>query len=255
MTVTGQAIRSDEWRRDSILFNRYRRDDDRRARDELIARKLPLAKALARRYAIRRSEREDLGQVAAMGLVKAVDRYDPSLGTAFSSFAVPTITGELRRHLRDTTWAAHVPRGTQELAVELGKFIDELSAETGRSPTIADLVRASGRAPEEVLEALDARQAFDADSLDAPAREGDDDDGPRHEQVGAPDEGFDAVVDRATIQSMVERLPQRERELLRLRFDEGLTQRQIGKRLGISQMHVSRLLRRALDRASVLASA
>jgi RNA polymerase sigma-B factor len=239
--------------RDGLLFRRYIRHHDRRAREELIERKLPLARALARRYAGGRAEREDLAQVAALGLIKAIDRFDPERGTAFTSFAVPTITGELRRHLRDTAWAVHVPRGMQEVALELMRLSAELASVLGRSPSPGELADASGRPVEEVLEALEARHGLDADSLDAPVQA--EDGTTPHERFGSVDDDLELVVSRATVQSAVGRLPERERELLRLRFEEQLTQREIGDRIGVSQMHVSRLLRRALDRVSTLAAA
>jgi RNA polymerase sigma-B factor len=237
--------------RDRLLF--AHRDDSRTARDKLIAEKMPLAIGLARRYMGPRNEWEDLRQVAALGLIKAIDRFDPERGTAFSSFAVPTITGEIRRHIRDTSWAAHVTRDMQEASLEVVRASDDLTVSLGRSPTIAELADATGRTREVVIQALETTNALDADSLDAPLPgEGI---ASRHDSVGAPDMGLEAAESRATATSVIERLPAKERELLDMRFGEGLTQRQIGARLGVSQMHVSRLLRRALDRASILAAA
>jgi RNA polymerase sigma-B factor len=228
-------------------------DVDRQSREALIIEKMPLAISLARRYVGARSEWEDLRQVAALGLIKAVDRYDPERGAAFASFAVPTITGEIRRHIRDTAWAAHVTRDMQEASLDVMRASDDLTTSLGRPATIAELAGATGRTRENVIEALDTAKALDAESLDAPAA----DDGlvERYDQVGARDDQLEQAESRATARSVVERLPEQERVLLRMRFDEGMTQRQIGKRIGISQMHVSRLLRRALERASILAEA
>jgi RNA polymerase sigma-B factor len=232
-----------------------RRDTDAAAREELIARKLPLAHALARRFSGTRTERDDLHQVAALALIKAVDRFDLARGCAFSSFAVPTITGELRRYLRDTTWAVHVPRSVQEAAIEIHRVAESLTATLGRGPTHAEIANATGRTSEQVIEALEATNALSATSLDATPADGSNGEAPAHERIGSVDEQLEHVERRATCQSAVRLLPRGQRELLRLRFEEGLTQREIGARMGCSQMHVSRLMRRALDRASILARA
>jgi RNA polymerase sigma-B factor len=234
---------------DEILFQR--RDADPEARDELIARKLPLANALAQRFAGVRTDRDDLRQVAALALIKAVDRFDPSRGCAFSSFAVPTITGELRRYLRDTTWAVHVPRRTQEAALAIRHTVEELTSTLGRCPSQADIAEAMGRPREEIVDALEASNAIIAASLDATVG----DDTEVYDRLGEMDNELELVERRAACQSAIDHLPGGQRELLRLRFEEGLTQREIGARMGFSQMHVSRLMRRALDRASILARA
>jgi RNA polymerase sigma-B factor len=246
----GRARQWDDGR-DPKLFDR--RDSDRAAREELIVRHLPLAWGLARRYAGARGEREDLRQVAALGLIHAVDRFDPARGIAFTSFAVPTITGEIRRYIRDTAWSAHVTRDMQEAALKVVRALDSLTASLGRSPTVAEIAAATGRTREQVVEALAAAQALDAESLDAPVAEYDG--GDRYDQVGGRDEQLEETESRETARSVVRRLPKGERALLRMRFAEGLTQREIGKRIGVSQMHVSRLLRRALERAAILADA
>lgn len=222
-------------------------------REQLIAAKLPLAWSLARRYMGSRSEQEDLRQVAALGLVKAVDRYDPSRGTSFSSFAVPTITGEIRRYIRDTGWAAHVSRHLQESTLVVARAADYLSARLGHSPTVAELAEETGLTREGVVEALAASRALRAESLDAPA--GDDGAVDRYDELGADDDQFEQVESRTAAGAVIGRMPVQERELLRMRFGDGLTQRQIGEQIGVSQMHVSRLLRRAVERASILAGA
>jgi RNA polymerase sigma-B factor len=248
-----RSTRARSWdnRRDLILFDR--RDRDRSAREELIVRHLPLAWSLARRYAGSRGEWDDIRQVAALGLVHAVDRFDPTRGAAFTSFAVPTITGEIRRYIRDTAWCAHVTRDMKEAALDVVRALDSLSLSLGRSPSTAEVAEATGRPREQVVEALGAARALEADSLDAPVP--DHDGGDRYESVGKGDDGLDQADSRETARSIVRRMPKNERALLRMRFHEGLTQREIGRRMGVSQMHVSRLLRRALDRAAVIADA
>jgi RNA polymerase sigma-B factor len=230
------------------------RDTDPLARERLINMKLPLAWAMARRYsATTRVEIDDIRQAAALGLVKAVDRYDPARGTSFSSFAVPTITGEIRRFIRDTAWAAHVTRDLQETAIAVGRAVETLSTELRRSPTTAEIAAATGRSPEDVIEALGVDRAWNVSSLDSP--DGRDEDAPTaHDRIGHYDVRFQAAEDRHVATKILAKLPEDERSLLRLRFVDGLTQREIGTQLGVSQMHVSRLLRRALERASILAS-
>jgi RNA polymerase sigma-B factor len=234
---------------DRDLFD-LARAGDARARERLIERYLPLTRRLASRY--RRSEEplDDLEQVAAMGLVKAVDRYDPGRETAFSSFAVPTILGELRRHFRDRTWSVRVPRELQELVLACEKAIAALLADRGRAPTVAEVASAVGVGEEQVLDALQAAGAYRAGSLDAP-RAGAGAEAQSEtlgETIGAEEAGFARAEERATLQSMFERITERERLVLTLRFVEDLTQAEIGERIGVSQMHVSRLIRQALNR-------
>jgi RNA polymerase sigma-B factor len=228
------------------LFARWRRSADRAARDELVARYLPLARKLAGRYANSSESFDDLVQVASLGLVKAVERFDPDRGFAFTSFAVPTIVGELKRYFRDSGWAVHVNRGAQELAHKVTDAQRKISAQTGRSPTIGDLAQYLEVSDEDVLEGLQAAEAYDAVSLDAPAS--DDADGPasRIEALGGADRRLDIVDAQATITAAARHLPRREREILLLRFGADLTQSEIAERIGISQMQVSRLLRNAL---------
>lgn len=242
------AQRSADRRRQRLLFVRYQRDGDLAARRELIERFLPLAHMLARRYERRSEPSEDLVQVASLALVKAVDRFEPDRGTEFSSYAVPTILGELRRHFRDAGWALHVPRGMQERVLALTSAVEQLSAALGTSPTPQQLASKMNLRVEEVLEAMTAATAHDALSLDAPAGSSDNDDATIAEAVGGIDDGFDLAEDRPAIARALEVLPKRERWILHLRFAEDLTQNEIAQRLGISQMHVSRLIRSALDR-------
>jgi RNA polymerase sigma-B factor len=239
---------------DRQLFARYRESGDPRARDELVERFLPLARRLAARYQRAEEPFEDLVQVAALGLIKAVERYDPARGTAFSSFAVPTITGELRRYFRDHTWAIHVPRELQERTLEVQRARERLWLSLGRSPTVGEVAGAIGRAEEVVLEALQAASAYRAGSLDQPR-------GPEGEQetvgagVGEEDRGFLLAEQRARLEPLTRILTERERDVLRLRFAEDLTQAEIGERIGVSQMQVSRIIRISLKRLRDYAAA
>jgi RNA polymerase sigma-B factor len=189
---------------------------------------------------------DDLNQVASLGLLKAVDRFDPERQTAFSSFAVPTILGELKRHFRDKGWSVRVPRDLQELAVRLEPVTEELSRELGRPPTPSEIAERTGTTVEQVLEAREAAGAYRAVSLDRP-REDDEDEGAGI-VLGIEDPGFGVAEDSATVERLMRVLSDREREVLRLRFAEDLTQAEIGERVGVSQMHVSRIIRQAIAR-------
>jgi RNA polymerase sigma-B factor len=240
---------------DYALLMRYRGNGDDAARDELVERFLPLARQLARRYARPHEPIDDLFQVASMGLLKAIDRFDPARGNAFSTFAVPTIVGELKRYFRDTGWAVHVPRPIQERIGQVNRAMNELSRDLGRSPSPAELAERLGHSTEEILEAMDAAKAFDAVSLDMP-RGGDPDEGSAYaETVGETDDRFEMVEYNAVIGATMKALPDRDRLILRLRFERDLTQSEIADRLGISQMHVSRIIRRSLDRLRTVADA
>ena len=249
--ATGKA-RLDEDRR---LLVRYHRHGDQAARDQLVERLLPLAKRMARRY--RRSDEplDDLVQVATLGLIKAIDRFDPARETAFSSYAVPTMLGELKRYFRDNGWAVHVPRGMQERVMQVDGAVKELSRGLGRSPSVAEIAESLNSSAEQVLEAMEASSAYDAVSLDS-YRFGDEGDGETYaESIGFEDERFDLVEYGATIAPTLQALPARDRIVLHLRFVEDLTQAEIAARVGVSQMHVSRLIRRALDRLRTVAEA
>jgi RNA polymerase sigma-B factor len=234
---------------DSELFARARAGDER-AREELIERYLPLARRLARRYQRSEEPLEDLTQVASLGLLKAVDRYDTSRHTAFSSFAVPTILGELRRHFRDRTWSVRVPRELQELALRVDKTAAALSTEHGRASTVAEIAAALDVSEEQVLEALQAAGAYRAGSLDAPRAGGGEDSSGESvgDAIGVREGGFERAEERATLGPMFAHITERERLVLTLRFAEDLTQAEIGERIGVSQMQVSRLIRQALAR-------
>lgn len=239
--TAGRAARAIEDRR---LLVRYHHDADPAAREALVERFLPLARQLARRYERPDVPFDDLFQVACLGLVKAIDRFEPGRGSKFSSYAAPTILGELKRHFRDKGWAVRVPRRLQELNLSLNKVVAELSQEIGRSPTIAEIATKARLPEEEVLEGLDTSNAYAVVSLDAPA--GGEDAPAVSEHIGAEDESLEALEYRAALGPMIASLPERERRILYLRFFGGMTQSQIAARLGISQMHVSRLLNRTL---------
>ena len=233
---------------DRRLLVRYHREGDPAAREQLVNRFLPLARQLARRYQRGGEQLDDLVQVASLGLLKAIDRFDPARETAFSSFAVPTILGELKRHFRDKGWAVRVPRDLQELAVKVDRVADEMSRELGRAPTPAEIAQRTGSSLEQVLEAREASAAYRAVSLDRPRTDEEDEGESYADAVGAEDPGYRLAEDAATVQRLMRALSDREREVLRLRFEEDLTQSEIGQRVGVSQMHVSRLIRQSVAR-------
>jgi RNA polymerase sigma-B factor len=216
---------------------------------------LPVVRQLARRYQRGSEQLEDLVQVGAVGLVKAIDGFDVDRGSPFMRYAVPTILGEIKRYFRDTGWAAHVPRGMQERVMEVKGAIEELSSVAGRSPSPGEVAEKLGMEREEVLEALEAATAYAAISLDAPRSN---EEGEREsfaETVGQEDESYELVEDIAAVIPALDVLPERERLIVHLRFNEELTQSEIAERIGVSQMHVSRLLRRALERVRTVAAA
>jgi RNA polymerase sigma-B factor len=229
------------------LFHLWHDEQDRAARDELVRRFLPLARKLARRYAGAREPLDDLVQVASLGLVKAVDRFDPTRDIAFSSFAVPTILGELKRYFRDLGWSVHVPRGAQEMALKVEQVRQQLAARSGRSPSVHELAQYMEWSVEDVVQALEAGSAHHSVSLDAPTDNGEGEVGTLGASIGRDDESFEAVDARVTIAAAARQLPARERKVLHLRFIDDLTQTQIAEEIGVSQMQVSRILRRALS--------
>jgi RNA polymerase sigma-B factor len=230
------------------LFKRWQGARDRRARDALIERFLPLARKLARRYAASNEPYDDLVQVASLGLVKAVERFDPERGFAFTSFAVPTIVGELKRYFRDTGWALHVDRSAQERARKIADARREIGGRLGRAPTVPELAEYLESSTEEVLDGLQVGEAYDTVSLDAPRPSDDGGTVSRLEALGDEDDRLIMVDEQATIFAAAQDLPERERQILFLRFGEDLTQTEIAQRVGVSQMQVSRLLRRSLQR-------
>jgi RNA polymerase sigma-B factor len=237
------------------LFERWQQRGDRRARDELVERYMPLARRLARRYLGAREPFEDLVQVASLGLVKAIDRFDASRGNAFTSFAVPTILGELKRYFRDLGWAVHVPRGAQERALKVEEVQRELTSKTGRAPTITELAEYMELSLEDVLDALEAAGAHHSMSLDTPRDDGESDGGTIADVLGEEDKRFEYIDAGASIAQAAQQLSERERRILALRFIEDRTQTQIAEIEGVSQMQVSRVLRRALATLSELVEA
>ena len=226
------------------LLRRWHEQHDEAARAALIEQMLPLVRSLARRYANRGEPLDDLEQVGCVGLIKAVDRFDVDRGLRFSTFAVPTILGEIKRHFRDRAWSVRVSRGLQELSARVAREVDRLSTKLGRSPTIEDLAQATGSTPEQVLEALQGAHAYSPVPLEETLGE----DGDPVARIGFEDAGYEIAEERIELARAMRRLSGRERQIVLLRFFGGLTQREIAERVGISQMHVSRLLRRALER-------
>lgn len=230
------------------LFAHWRERGDRRAREELVERFLPLARKLARRYAGAREPFDDLLQVASLGLVKAVDRFDAERGTAFSSFAVPTILGELKRYFRDLGWSVHVPRGAQEMALRVEDAYQKLTVKDGRAPSVSVLAEYTELSIEDVLEGLETAAAHHSVSLDAPHDDGEGGSGSLGDTFGEEDERFELVDASVTITAAARSLSPRERHVLILRFVEDRTQTQIAELIGVSQMQVSRILRGALEK-------
>jgi RNA polymerase sigma-B factor len=223
---------------------------DAAAREQLVQRYIRLAHKLARRYARSSEPLEDLEQVACLGLVRAIDRFDPSRGTTFSTFAVPTILGELRRHFRDRTWAVRVPRELRDLAAAVEHAAEGLAAELGRSPSLAEVADAVGQSVEHVIAAREAALAYRCDSIDRPLRADDADGGATlADLLGEPDDELSRVETGVMLDQLAEvTLSERDRVVLRLRFEHDLLQREIADRIGVSQMQVSRILRDAMDR-------
>jgi RNA polymerase sigma-B factor len=232
---------------DRELLKRYHEEGDAGARETLVQRHLPLVRSLARRYAGRGEALDDIEQVGAIGLIKAIDRYELSREVALTTYATPNVVGEIKRHFRDKGWAIRVPRALQELNGKMGPTIERLTSKLGRSPSIAEIANEFATTPEQVLEALEAGSAYAPASLST-GPSGEDGDLDPMETIGSADEEFERSEDRASLEPALQRLPPREREILRMRFEEGLTQTQIAEKVGISQMHVSRLIRRSLDR-------
>lgn len=223
-------------------FIRFARTRDKQLRDELVEEHLGLAYQLARRFSNRGEPYDDLAQVASVALIRSVDRFDPDRGVEFSTFATRTVIGELKRHFRDRGWAVRAPRRIQELYLELGHVSESLAHQQGRPPTVAELAEATESSEEAVLEALEAGQNYRTTSIDAPDRQ----DGTIASRLGQVDTGFGAAEDRTVLADSLAGLPEREQVILQLRFVEGLTQSEIAERIGVSQMHVSRLLSASL---------
>jgi RNA polymerase sigma-B factor len=237
----------------SATFRRYATERSQADREALVNRFLPMARKLALRYARGSEPIEDLEQVAALGLIKAVDRYDPDRGFAFTSFAVPTILGELRRHFRNHAWNAHVPRAVQERVLRIRRATDELARAGVRNPTVRQLAEHMGEREEDVLDAVHAASSTDRVPLDAPVTQRDEEALTLAERLGQDDPGYERVEDRRTVASVLPVLTPRERQVVTLRFFGGLSQTEIADRIGVSQMQVSRVLRAALTRLQIVA--
>jgi RNA polymerase sigma-B factor len=234
---------------DKVLLRRYHEQGDLAARKQLIERYMSLVRSLARRYSYRGEQLEDLVQIGAIGLIKAIDRFDVNRGVELTTYATPNIIGEIKRHFRDRGWSVRVPRGLQELNIQLSRLMEELTVQLGRSPTIAELAKGAGVSEEEVLEALESGRAYSSLSLSAGSA-GHDDEGELDplESLGTEEHQYEVSEDRAVLAPGFRVLDERERKILHLRFFEGLTQSQIAQQVGISQMHVSRLIRRSLEK-------
>jgi RNA polymerase sigma-B factor len=229
---------------DRALLRRYHEGGDTSAREQLIERHLPLVRSLARRYAGRGEALEDIEQVGAIGLIKAIDRFELARDVSLATYATPNVVGEIKRHFRDKGWAVRVPRALQELNASMSGAIERLTVKLSRSPTVAEIAKELETTPEQVLEALEVGSAYSTVSLSG-GPSGEEELDPL-ETIGTEDEGFERSEQRAALAPALERLPSREREILRMRFEEGLPQTQIAQRVGLSQMHVSRLIRKSL---------
>jgi RNA polymerase sigma-B factor len=225
------------------LLRRYHLSGDQSARTALVERMLPLVRHIARRYANRGESLDDLEQVGSVGLLKAIDRFDLDRQVKLATFAAPNIAGEIKRHFRDRGWSVRVPRDVQELHARISIALERLTVSLGRSPTTAEIARATDSTAERVLDAMQGAHAYSAVSLDEPVGEERD----AFETLGGVDENYERAERRAVLSQGFDVLGAREREILRLRFFDGLTQREIAERVGISQMHVSRLIRRSLE--------
>ena len=234
---------------DTALLRAYHERGDQSAREELVERHLPLVRALARRYSGRGEQFEDLVQVGSIGLIKAIDRFDLERGVQLTTYAIPTIVGEIKRYFRDKTWSVSVPRRLKDLNLTISRLLEELTAQLGRSPSVAELAEAAGVDEEEVVKALESGRAYSTVLPPTKAREEEEEAGPDPiDTLGAVDRGYEVSEDRLALASGMHVLSKRERRILHLRFFEGMTQSQIAHELGISQMHVSRLIRQSIDK-------
>jgi RNA polymerase sigma-B factor len=233
---------------DGDLLRSYHEDGDVRARQALIERHVVFVRRLAQRYSHRGEMIEDLTQVGCVGLIKAIDRFDGQYKVTLATYAAPNVLGEIKRYFRDKGWAMRVPRDVQELNVKLGRVVDELTGKLGRSPSVEELATATESSPEQVVEALDSSRAYNTVSLSAPAPDdGEEEGGDPLEHLGDEDRGFERAEERQLLREGFKDLDDRERQILHMRFFVGLTQSDIAERIGISQMHVSRLIRQSID--------
>jgi RNA polymerase sigma-B factor len=233
---------------DKQLLRRYHQEGDLQAREQLIERYMSLVRSLARRYAYRGEQLDDLVQIGAIGLIKAIDRFDLERGVELTTYATPNIIGEIKRHFRDKGWSVRVPRGLQELNVQISKLVEQLTVQLGRSPTIPELAEAAGVEEEAVLEALESGRAYSSVSLSPGGGSDEDGEFDPLESLGTEEHEYEISEDRAVLAPGFKVLDERERQILHLRFFRGMTQSQIAEQVGISQMHVSRLIRRSLEK-------
>jgi len=233
---------------DKALLRRYHEEGDLSAREQLIEQYMSLVRSLARRYAYRGEQLDDLVQIGAIGLIKAIDRFDLDRGVELTTYATPNIIGEIKRHFRDRGWSVRVPRGLQELNIQLSRLLEELTVQLGRSPTIPELAKAAGVTDEEVLEALESGRAYSSLSLSAGTSQDEEGALDPLESIGTEEPRYEISEAMAVLAPGFKALDERERRILHLRFFEGLTQSQIAQQVGISQMHVSRLIRRSLEK-------
>ena len=237
------------------MLARFHDGGDLAVRAELVERYLPFARELALRYSYMEEPLDDLVQVACVGLIKAIDRFDPKRGAKFTSYAAPTILGELKRHFRDKGWALHVPRELQERVLALSRETEALTKRLGRSPSVRETAAGLGCSIEQVLEAQEVALSYEAASLDAPIARDEEEGGTLVDLLGGEDSAYELFESRDAIACSWRTLPETERQVVELRFMHDLTQREIGERIGYSQMHVSRLLKRALDRLELASAA
>src|SRR5213595_2269203 len=233
---------------DKVLLRRYHEHGDLQAREQLSEQYMSLVRSLARRYSYRGEQLDDLVQIGAIGLIKAIDRFDLERGVELTTYATPNIIGEIKRHFRDKGWSVRVPRGLQELNLQLSRLLEELTVQLSRSPTIPELAKAAEVSEEEVLEALESGRAYSSLSLSAGPGQDEDGDLDPLESLGTEEHEYEVSEDRAILAPGFRVLDDRERTILHLRFFKGLTQSQIAQQVRISQMHVSRLIRRSLEK-------
>jgi RNA polymerase sigma-B factor len=246
--ISEPSTSSQRHREDRELLVRYAQTRDPALREQLVTRFLPLARQLARRYERSDEQFEDLFQVASLGLVKAIDRFDADRPVAFSSYAVPTILGEIKRHFRDKTWSVRVPRDLKETSLRVDNTVTQLNKELGRQPTVQQIAERLEISEEQVLEALQAGQSYRATSLQTPRGDEEDGGATLGDTLGDDDAQYALAEDRATLDALMRNITPREREVLRLRFVNDLTQAEIGEQIGVSQMQVSRIIRGAITR-------
>jgi RNA polymerase sigma-B factor len=249
------AARQRRDRGDRELLARYHRTGDKRDRDAIVERFMPLARRLAGRYNRRADSLDDLTQVAALALVKAVDRFDPTRGIAFSSYAVPTIVGEIKRHFRDHSWAVRPPRALAERALRVEAAARQFAVEQHRAPTVAELCARTDLTEEEVLDGLHAGRAANASSLDAPVSKQDEGAASLGDRIGVDDDGYGIAEQRVLLEGLLRGVSPRDREILHMRYFEDMTQAEIGAIFGVSQMQVSRLVRNSIERMQIVAQA